>query len=234
MANKDDLLNLNNNKKNIKKPLIYGAIAFLIFIIAILGFAIYNNASSKQDNVVLPPQIKQEKQQESMFKEVPIEEDNNSVQKNTDEGNLADKLAKNGNNSETNKAPAPAVQETQKPAQPVQTNSKTQEQSVIEKTKNPVKAEKPVKHVKRTVTDKKYYVQVAALMKYKKPNRKFLEIIKKEGYSYRLYRTYYIKNGKKIDVTKILIGPFDKNTVKKELSKIKNTITQNAFIYKVR
>ncbi|AZV46586.1 hypothetical protein C3L23_04645 [Nautilia sp. PV-1] len=232
MANKDDLLNLNDNKKNIKKPLIYGAIAFLVFIIAILGFAIYNNTTSKQDNVVLPPQIKQEKQQDTMFKEVPIEEENNTAQ-NNNEGNLADKLIKNEKQSEEANKAAPA-QETQKPAKSVQTNKNMQEQPVTEKAKTPVKAEKPVKHVKRTVADKKYYVQVAALMKYKKPNKKFLEIIKREGYSYRLYRTYYIKNGKKIEVTKILIGPFDKNTAKKELSKIKNTITQNAFIYKVR
>ena len=74
--NKDDLLNIEN-KKNIKKPLVYGATAFLVFIIAILGIAIYNNTSSKQDNVVLPPQMKEETKQETMFKEVPIENDTN-------------------------------------------------------------------------------------------------------------------------------------------------------------
>jgi len=220
MPNKDDLLNLNNNKKNIKKPLIYGAIAFLVFIIGVLGFAIYSNSTSKQDNVVIPPQIQETNDQDTMFKEVPIEEDNTTKEKT-----LADKLIQN---------------ENEKPAQveekPVQTKpeAKTEKPQVKEpEVKTEVKS-KPAKPVKKSVSAKKYYVQVAALMKYKKPNKKFLNLIKKEGYNYKLYETYYVKDGKKIEVIKILIGPFDKNQAKKELKKIKNNITQNAFIYKVK
>ncbi len=221
MANKDDLLNLNN-KKNIKKPLVYGAIAFLVFIIVILGFAIYNNTASKQENVVLPPQIENQKQ-DTMFKEVPIEEENKKQKTNT----LADKLINNENNKteEKNKA-------TQKPK-----NINIEKQA--EKNEKPAMKEKivkpKVKSLKHTVSKTgNYYVQVAALMKYKKPNKKFLAIITKEGYSYKLYKTYYLKNGKKIEVTKILIGPFSENTARKELKKIRNNITQNAFIYKVK
>ena len=94
--NRDDLLNLED-KKNIKKPLVYGAVAFLVFIIVILGFAIYNNASSKQDNVVLPPQMQEKsKQSENMFKEVPIENNTNlqTQEENNSDESLADKLIK--------------------------------------------------------------------------------------------------------------------------------------------
>jgi DedD protein len=219
MPNKDDLLNLNN-KKTVKKPLIYAALAFLVFIIGVLGFAIYNNTSSKQDNVVLPPQI-QEVKQDTMFKEVPIEETNTT----NDKINLADKLIKNENkNTQTSKNTKEALEKIEK-----------------EKVKTEVIKQEPKKEVntvaqknKKPLTTAKYYVQVAALMKYKKPNQKFLNLIKKEGYNYKLYETYYVKNGKKIEVIKILIGPFDKTTVNKELKKIKNSITQNAFIYKVK
>ena len=224
MPNKDDLLNLNN-KRNLKKPLIYGAIAFLVFIIAILGFAIYNNTASKQDNVVLPPQIQQEKQN-TMFKEVPIEE---SAVVNEKKENLADKLIKKE---------ADKKAETAKTEQ--NTTIKQPKNEIEEKTAN-IKPEtkktevKPVIKKQAAVSKGKYYVQVAALMKYKKPNQKFLNLIKKEGYNYRLYETYYVKSGKKIEVIKILIGPFStKATAKKELKKIKETITQNAFIYKVK
>ncbi|ACM93179.1 conserved hypothetical protein [Nautilia profundicola AmH] len=220
MPNKDDLLNLND-KKNLKKPLIYGAIAFLVFIIAILGFAIYNNTASKQDNVVLPPQIQEEKQ-DTMFREVPIEES----AKITENNDLADKLIKK---DEEKAAPATENKTEQlKEEKPVQ--KETAEKPEVEKAAPKHVVKKPT-----VATKGKYYVQVAALMKYKKPNQKFLNLIKKEGYNYRLYETYYVKDGKKIDVVKILVGPFkDKTTAKKELKKIKETITQNAFIYKVK
>jgi DedD protein len=221
MANKDDLLNLNT-KKTVKKPLVYGAVAFLVFIIAILGFAIYSNSASKQENVVLPPQIQQQKQ-DTMFKEVPIEEE----KKKQDTDTLADKLINNEKN---------ATEQKSEPAEKPVENAKTQKQtekntasvnSADKKVK--AKTEKPA-----VLSGEKYYVQVAALMKYKKPNKKFLAIISKEGYKYRLYKTYYVKDGKKIEVTKILIGPFGKKQVREELKKIRNNITQNAFVYKVK
>ena len=216
MPNKDDLLNLNN-KKTVKKPLIYGAIAFLVFIIAILGFAIYNNTSSKQDNVVLPPQI-QEVKQDTMFKEVPIEETNTT----NDKINLADKLIKNENkNTQTKEEVSEKIEKEKVQTEVIKQEPKKEVKTVAQKNKKPL-------------TTTKYYVQVAALMKYKKPDQKFLNLIKKEGYNYKLYETYYVKNGKKIEIIKVLIGPFDKTTVNKELKKIKNSITQNAFIYKVK
>jgi len=226
MSNKDDLLNLDT-KKSLKKPLIYGAVAFLIFIIAILGFAIYNNTSSKQDNnVVIPPQIQEDKK-ESMFKEVPIEETKNDnenvaskpvtkeekpkpeIKKTEVQNNVPVKEAK----TETKPAPAPTAVKKEK---------------VSPKPKENTKQKHPVNK------NAKYYIQVAALMKYKQPNKKFLNLIKKEGYQYKLYDTYYVKNGKKIPVVKILIGPFDKKNVRKELAIIKDKITENAFIFKVK
>jgi len=216
MSNKDDLLNLNN-KKTVKKPLIYGAIAFLVFIIGVLGFAIYNNTSSKQDNVVLPPQI-QEVKQDTMFKEVPIEETNTT----NDKINLADKLIKNEiKNTQTKEEVSEKIEKEKVQTEVIKQEPKKEVKTVAQKNKKPL-------------TTTKYYVQVAALMKYKKPNQKFLNLIKKEGYNYKLYETYYVKNGKKIEIIKVLIGPFDKTTVNKELKKIKNSITQNAFIYKVK
>ncbi len=217
MPSKDDLLNLEN-KKPVKKPLIYGAIAFLVFIIGVLGFAIYNNATSKQDSVVLPPQIQEEKQG-AMFKEVPIE----TTASSGENINLADKLIKNENND---------VNDNKEKQKEVRKNISK------EKTKTEIAKPKLKKEVrKKTLKNKnsvKYYVQVAALMKYKKPNQNFLNLIKKEGYEYKLYETSYIKNGKKIEIVKILIGPFDEKDISKEVKKIKNNITQNAFIFKVK
>ena len=87
------------------------------------------------------------------------------------------------------------------------------------------------KETKKTV--KNYYIQVGALMKYKRPNEEFLNLIKKEGYNYRLYETTYTKNKKEIKIIKILVGPFSKEEVTKELIKVKRKISKNAFIYKI-
>jgi len=219
MTNKDDLLNLNN-KKNLKKPLIYGAVAFLVFIIAVLGFAIYNNSASKQDNVVLPPQINEEKK-ESMFKEVPIEE---SEKANKNSESLADKILKHSDTEEN----AKVNEQNNTLSQPKQEKKDTAKPEVKKAANKPTPK-------KQATAEGNYYVQVAALMKYKKPNQKFLNLIKKEGYNYKRYETFYIKNGKKIEVVKILIGPFKTRAqAQKELKRIKETITQNAFIYKVK
>jgi len=232
MANKDDLLNLNNNKKNIKKPLVYGAIAFLVFIIGVLGVAIYNNSTSKQDNVVIPPQIQEQDQnqdQDTLFKEVPIEEENTTA-----DGTLADKLLKNENEKQQPNVQQTVQKETTAAEKTENKNSVQTDVKAKEETKTKKAAVSVKKETKKTVSNKKYYIQVAALMKYKKPNQKFLNLLKKEGYNYILYNTSYVKNGQKIEVVKILVGPYDKNEAKKALRKIKSNITQNAFIYKVK
>jgi len=234
MQNRDDLLNLNNNKKNFKKPLIYGAIAFLVFIIAILGFAIYNNSSSKQDNVVIPPQIKETKQ-ETMFKEVPIEDNKQSLTEKLVKEEKPVEKPQVEEKKETNIKPQ--VEEKKETNIKPQIEEKKEVKQVSVKTaqeKEKPQVQKEVKPVQDTVKKGQYYIQVAALMKYKKPNKKFLKLIEKEGYKYRLYETSYVKNGKRIEVIKILIGPFDKNSVRKELQNVKRKITQNAFVFKVK
>ena len=216
--NKDNLLNIE--RKNVKKPLIYGAIAFLVFIISILGFAIYDNTSSKQDNLVLPPQIKKETILKENNTNKPKQEIFNKEKKITFNDNTSIQSEQESKNQEIDTYQLEYQQKFNKKLQ-----QNNQENDIINKTE--------IKNIPTTQIVK-YYIQVAALMKYKKPNRKFLQLLKKEGYNYKMHETYYVKNGKKIEVIKILVGPFSKSEVKKELKKIKAKITQNAFIYKVK
>jgi DedD protein len=72
----DELLNIKKNNKNLKKPLVYGAAAFLIFIILVIAYAMYSN--SQEENVVLPPQVNEASNQNSdNFQNLAIEEENN-------------------------------------------------------------------------------------------------------------------------------------------------------------
>ena len=213
MEKNDDLLNLEqNSKKNLKKPLIYGAIAFLVFIIGVLIFAIYSNTSNEDKNVVLPPEEKEEKI--TNFKEIPIEENDKIVIK---------KLIENENKQ--NVKEKEITKKEQNPAQEIKQVKKIE--------KKPVEKEN-VKSSKKEIIKKDCYIQVGALMKYKKPNEKFLELIKKEGYNYKLHEVTYVKNGKKVEVVKILVGPFSKEEVRKELAKVKRKISENAFVYRIK
>ena len=220
MEKNDDLLNLEeSSKKNLKKPLIYGAVAFLVFIIGVLIFAIYSNTSNEDKNVVLPPEEKEEKI--TNFKEIPIEENDSLVIKKLIDNESKQSIKENKEKNTTKKE----QNLTQK--EEIKIVKKVEEKPVL---KEKIKTSK--KETKKVTRN--YYIQVGALIKYKKPNKEFLELIKKEGYNYKLYEVSSIKDGQKVRITKILIGPFTKEEAKKELTKIKRKISKNAFIYRIK
>jgi len=237
---KDDLLNIQP-KQNLKKPIIYGAAAFLVFIIAVIGYAIYSNSTNK-NSVVLPPQVNEnnsnEKQVKSDFKEIKVEENN-------DVSAISQKINKDEilNSAEDKKSENLNTQKEVKPKEEIKSETTVkaevkEEKKEISKPQQQVEkvTEKPKKREKKSIASKgKYYIQVAALLKYKKPNKKFLALIKKEGFNYELYHTFVIKNGQKIPITKILIGPFkDRNSAGRNLKVIKKKLTQNAFLFRMK
>ena len=229
MVENNDLLDLEQNrKKNLKKTLIYGAVAFLVFIIGVLIFAIYSNNLNEDKNVVLPPEEKEEKF--TNFKEIPIEE-NDSLE--------IKELIDNEDKQEE-------IQEDVEEDKKLEENKEIEQKEIIKNEdkliqKNEINSVKKSEEIQTNTykketekTVKNYYIQVGALMKYKRPNEEFLNLIKKEGYNYRLYETTYTKNGKEIKIIKILLGgPFSKEEVTKELIKVKRKISKNAFIYKI-
>ena len=222
--NKEDLLNINggNNKKDFKKILIYGAVVFLIFVIGVIAFAIYKNMkqSSKEESI-LPPQVKQE----PLFKQVPIEQKVSTSPKITkQENNVSNKVAQNKKNN----TPQENIKQ-------VLLNKQSTPKETSKKIQKPVEKVQPKNNtIKKQITKRIYYIQVAALLKYSKPNKAFLRLIEKYGYKYKIFSTYIKRGNKRIKVTKILIGPFTKEEARKNLIKVKKYITQNAFIFKVQ
>ena len=228
MENKEDLLNLNNNKKNPKKFLIYGAAGFLLFVVGVIVFALMGGGSS-QNNTVIPPQVKEE----PLFKEIPIEQNNtvktDSVNKTHSETNIQKPKG------EENLTKNPTPKKEEKTENNIK-NPVPKTLPAVQKNETKIKPQTKKTYTKKVFTKSgKYYIQVAALMKYAKPNKKFLTLIKKHGYNYKIYPVTVNKDGKKIKINKLLIGPFaSKKEAKKELVKIKRQITQNAFIFKVK
>lgn len=208
---KEDLLNLNNNnKQNIKKPLIIGAGIFIIFVVGVIAFGLISN--KKEDNVVNPPK------QDTIFKEVPIEEKPAEEKPES----IAKKLLKNENKTQTPKVTTQPTQQEKTAPQPVKKEK-------IEPTPKP----QPQKTKKQTL-NQKYYIQVAALMKNTKPNPRFLKIIEKNGFKYKIITVNIKKGNKTLKVTKVLIGPFDKKDAKEKLKIVKAKINQNAFIFRIK
>jgi len=239
----DDLINIDGEEKNIKekdvkKYLIYGAVGFLIFVVAVIGFAIYQN-SSKEDNAILPPEVNKPKEKEDIFKQLPIENLSqnsiNETNQNVETKPIQSSIQKPIQNSVKEKnitsqstltpQPKPVVKKKD-----VKPNDFYKETKIVKPSKEIIKK----KEISKIIKNRNYYIQVAALMKYSKPNKRFLNLIKKYGYNYIFYPVYIEKNGKKIKITKILIGPFTKKEAKNNLEKIKKYIASNAFIYKVK
>ncbi len=229
----DDLLNNSDDfiegKKNLKKPLIYGAIGFLVFVIGVIVFALFQNSSSKKNEIVPPEPKKKKITIESQFKPLMIEE--NETQQKPVVETKQNKPQEQVNEIKPQIMQEPQIQEEVKVQKPIQ----KPEVKPIEKEsikKEPIKESK--EEIKKA-SKGKYYIQVAALLRHSKPDKRFLEHIKKEGFEYKLYHTYIVKNNEKIKVTKILVGPFaTKKEAKDALKKVKATISKTAFIFKVK
>ncbi len=75
----------------------------------------------------------------------------------------------------------------------------------------------------KPVTSKSYYIQVGSFTKI--PSPRFLNIIKKSGFNYKI--TSSTNSG----VKKLLIGPYkDRSSAKEALPKIKDRINKSAFV----
>jgi len=237
----------DNNKRDFKKILIYGAIAFLVFVIGIVSFAIYKNSVPKNEDNVLPPEVKKE----PIFKQIPVEkksvvdvnggnddvlnqqipiEQNNQ---STIQQNTQDIISENNITADNNIVTKPSQPSNELTKKSVNTTKKAKNNIQKEKTTNSYK--QIFKNVATQSVEPKYYIQVAALLKSKQPSKKFLELIKQDGFNYKILKTYTLINNKKIKVTKVLIGPFDsKKEALKSLKKVRKFISKTAFIIKVK
>ena len=239
MSNKDDLLNIGNgnNPNNMKKILIYIAIAFLIFVIAVIGFAVVQNSNNSEKNAIIPPETQTQPKQENLFKQIPIENKNpQNSQTQQPSKNIKKEVLQNSANKEENKSKNPALNKSENNSKNVTQEANTQKINTKVKEKSvAIPVVKKVKTYKKIINSQKYYIQVAALLRYKKASKKFLHIITENGYKYKFFVTYIKLKNEKVKVTKVLIGPFDnEKTANKALRKVRANINQNAFIFKVK
>ena len=232
MNEKDNLFQEGSSDTNkLRKLLIMGGVAFVVFIVVVVIYKFISGDDTSKTKVILPPEIKKET---TLFKDVTISD----MDKNTPvEENQPKKIVTEENITKPKKEEVKEVK--------VETPIKVEEATpkIIEKPKE-ITHKKVQKEVvkpksrkvsthKKSVVIKRYYIQVAALTK-NSPSHKFLSIIKKEGFEYKILKTDIKINGRILKVKKVLVGPYKTyKEAKKHLNKVKQKISSGAFVLKV-
>ena len=219
----DIILDKKQNSFDIKKiALLAGSvILLLILVIAIVKITSSNTNENDEFFENSSPSTQDQNEFEDNFEQVPIIEEDIPIP------------------DEEQEKIAPEIEKEEKEIKSQEVEQK------ISKEEEPLKpiAEDKQKEIKKEKTDNKktitkdqkttkagYYIQVGAFYKYS-PNKKFLNKIKKRGYSY-IIKTV-LKNNK--EVKKVLIGPFNsKNEAKRALIEIKSSINKDAFITRIK
>ncbi len=246
MNEKNELLQDNDSNK-LTKVLVIGAGIFIIFVIVVVIYKFVSGDNTSKTKVILPPEIKQDT---ALFKSVAIGD-------NLD--NTSDDTSTKNDTTTNDKTQNPV---TENVVIPEKTNEVVTKTTQAKKEKTIIKKEVPIKTeestpkvilttqktepkkvkvvVKKQVNKHKkvikvghYYIQVAALIR-NKPSKKFLAIIKKHQFNYKIIEVKIHLNGKDLKVKKVLIGPYKNHSeARKYLKKVKKDISSGAFILKV-
>jgi DedD protein len=219
MEEKNDLMgNIANDGNNMKKYLIIAGLIFVIFVIGIVIAKFAFGTSKDNTQVILPPEptTQTQKADTELFNSIPVEKADTSD--NTQKVEKKVSQVKQENN----------VTEFKKPKliEPVVEKAKAVEPKKIIKTVP--KSIKIKKNISKKIV-KNYYIQVAAVTR-GEPSKKFLKLIKQNGFNYKIVEVNV--KGKKI--RRVLVGPFTRKEAKKEISTVKAKITSSAFIKKLK
>ncbi len=255
MDEKNDLMQdlTQGNSNNMKKYLILGGVVFILFVVGIV-IAKFAFSPSKQNStqVILPPtstQIAQNnKKQNDLFSSLPVENEaknQNSISEKKQQTNQTEQTIQKINSSSSLANTNQNSLEAQAKKQKAKSNNQiaqVEEQTIpvqkpkITKTKKSLSSKKPAtkKEIKsaniKTSKNGNYYIQVAALTR-DNPSKKFLELITKNGFKYKIVQAYV--NG--IKVKRVLIGGYKTyNDAKKVLPKVQANITSSAFVKRLK
>jgi DedD protein len=235
--NEENNVMMDDNNK-LRKYLILGGGVFVLFVVGIV-VSKFLFTEPKKDNttVILPQEIK--KDDTKLFNDIPVEDEanNDNFQKPPVEANTQMEPVVLDN--QTNQNPKP--QNTQPISQPQQTQTKQVVQSPQPK-EVPVVTQNPKPQITsqpkttqnnvfspKPIANKYYYIQVAAVTK-TNPSKKFLNLIEKNGFSYKIVEV----DVKGMKVKRVLVGPFSYQEAKNILPKVRQTISKTAFIKRLK
>jgi DedD protein len=234
MEEKDDLMkNIANDSNNMKKYLIIAGAVFVVFVVGIVIAKFAFGSSKDNTQVILPPEptSKTQKEAAALFNSINVEKSDDTAQ------NQKNSEVNNNDNTNNKKVGVEDVLAQKQTNQDEQNDNVDEFKKPEPLTIEPVKPKIEVKKTKPQPTQKNvtskiirnYYIQVAALTR-GEPSKKFLNLIKQNGFNYKIVEINV--KGKKIK--RVLVGPFTQKEAKKDLPVVKEKITSSAFIKKLK
>ncbi len=201
----------NNNKKII---LAVATLGVILIIVVMLMNSLTSTGTDNLPQTPTPPQTTHSTQNEALFEEVEILEE--EVQNNDNLDLIASRLKE-----ESRKELLEERMAEERMLEEVIVEVKEEEVSVI-----PIQKIKTVQKVNQKGNQKVYYIQVGSFSKYT-PNKKFLKKITNLGYVYKFHKIIH----KSKTINKVLIGPF-KNVIKAKEARaiIRTKIEPGAFL----
>ena len=256
----DDIILEKSNKSEKIKKILLRIIALVILFLAIMVVMklINNDDESTQESIFPSEPVSENTQNNDGFENMPITENTSPEdqfealrkQFQQEEQNLTQET----NLSTENLNPIPSVE--QEPQKSIEaTKEEVKQESVENKTikqepkQEPKKQENPKKENTKQSTQKAQnpndlfknveskpihpsglasgiYVQIFSVSNLDQKSKE-LAAVKQKGYDYKLYKTSV--NGK--EITKVLIGPFEKENIANELAKIRKEVAKDAFSF---
>ncbi len=213
---------------NLRKYLILGGGVFVLFVIGIVvSKFMFSEPKKNNTAVILPPEVEkaQKKEDTALFNDIPVE--NEFKKPEIDSPSETKEKPK-----KTEIKEKPQVTQTEN-VQPIKSEVKPEVKPEVVEVKNE-KTKKEIKKVNpqsKTATQKyEYYIQVAAITR-GKPSKKFLELIKKNGFNYKIVEV----NVKGMKVKRVLVGGFKSyKEAKNYLVKVRKNISSSAFIKRLK
>ncbi|EIC5480179.1 SPOR domain-containing protein [Campylobacter upsaliensis] len=257
----DIILEKSNKNEKIKKILLRAIALIILFLVVMIVMKLINSdESTEQLTPPSEPITQTPTESNNGFENMPITE--NSPEDQFDL--LRKQLQGEESNESSQAQIEPSVNnETQTPPPAIQEPTEIEEQTpppVAKQESNPVKQnitkpkqEAPVKENPKKETPKKeanpkdlfknveavpthssgltmgMYVQIFSVSNLDQKSKE-LANVKAKGYDYKLFKTTV--NGK--EITKVLIGPFEKDKIANELAKIRQEIAKDAFSFTLK
>ncbi|MDX2331082.1 SPOR domain-containing protein [Campylobacter hepaticus] len=246
----DIILEKNTQSEKMKKILLRIVALVILFLVVMIIMKLVNSSSDEklQNQSILPsePITTQENHDDNSFENMPITDNNiaedqfEALRKQfQDEQNASENEANSSNNLHSI-----MPEQEQKPVATKQiAEADTAKQEVkqikIKKEKDFVKLkEQNANDLFKNVNAKPIhpnglasgiYVQIFSVSNLDQKSKE-LALVKQKGYEYKLYKTTL--GGK--EITKVLIGPFEKANIANELAKIRKDITKDAFSFTLK
>lgn len=253
----DIILEKTNKSEKIKKILLRIIALVILFLVVMIVMKLINGKEEQNPIIPSEPTTNTQNSDTNGFENMPITEQNDThedefemLRRQLQGDDLNASVSDENNDINATQAVVPTEPVTELPSQDKQDEANQQTQASkkttpVKTTKTEPKKEPSPKKDSVKESNKEpqdlfkniqtgdltpgLYVQIFSVNNLDQKSKE-LAAVKKKGYDYKLYKTS--ANGK--EITKVLIGPFDKNELANELAKIRKDIAKDAFSFTLK